>query len=125
VHGDYAYTGSWGSRGAPGDVVHVWRLDGSGRPALLDDVTIDGVTSVGDVEVSADGANLLVAGDRGAGAGLFLFSLSDPEHPALLASVPVSEGIHTATLADIGGRRYAFAAKNPPGPALLIYELTK
>jgi hypothetical protein len=32
--------------------------------------------------------------------------------------------VHTATLADIGGQRYAFAAKNPPAPALLIYQLT-
>jgi hypothetical protein len=124
LHGDYGYTGTWGSRVHSGDVVHVWRLDGTGRPALLDDLVLEGVGSVGDVEVSPDGAVLLVAADRGAAAGLYLYSLSDPEVPQLIASVALAQGVHTATLADIGGHRYAFAAKNPPAPALLIYELT-
>lgn len=126
VHGDYAYTGTWGTRGAAavGDAVHVWRLDGQGRPSWLRAVTIAGVGTVGDLEVSVDGTVLLVAADRGGAAGLYLFSLADPESPAPTASVVLPEGVHTATLADIAGRRYAFGAKNPPSPALLIYELT-
>ena len=36
----------------------------------------------------------------------------------------IPNGIHTATLGEIGGRRYAFAARNPPNPALLIYDVT-
>jgi hypothetical protein len=125
AHGDYVYTGTWGTRGAAvGNVVHVWRLDGNGRPGLVGDVTLEGVGSVGDVEVSADGSVLLVAADRGGAAGLYLFSLANPEQPAPVASVLFPEGVHTATLADIGGQRYAFAAKNPPAPALLIYQLT-
>jgi hypothetical protein len=67
---------------------------------------------------------LLVAADRGGDAGLYVFSLADPERPELVASVVHSEGVHTATFADIGGRRYVFGAKNPPSPALLVYELT-
>jgi hypothetical protein len=125
VHGDYAYTGTWGSRVSAGNVVNVWRLDDNGRPDHLGDLALDGVGTVGDVEVSADGAVLLLATERGPAAGLYLFSLADPERPAPLASVMFPEGVHTATLADIGGRRYAFAAKNPPAPALLIYELTR
>jgi hypothetical protein len=124
VHGDYAYTGTWGSRVGAGNVVDVWRLDDNGRPGHLGELALDDVGTVGDVEVSADGAVLLLATERGPAAGLYLFSLADPERPAALASVVFPEGVHTATLADIGGRRYAFAAKNPPSPALLIFELT-
>ena len=125
VHGDYAYTGTWGSRVSAGNVVNVWRLDDNGRPDHLGELALDNVGTVGDVEGSADGAVLLLATERGPAAGLYLFSLADPERPAPLASVMFPEGVHTATLADIGGRRYAFAAKNPPAPALLIYELTR
>jgi hypothetical protein len=125
VHGDFAYTGTWGTRsGGVGDVVNVWRLDEQGRPGWVDELRIAGIGSVGDLEVSADGGLLLVAADRGGDAGLYVFSLADPERPELVASVVHSEGVHTATFADIGGRRYVFGAKNPPSPALLVYELT-
>jgi hypothetical protein len=124
AHGDHAYTGTWGLRGgAAGDVVRVWRLDGNGGPSLAGDLLLEGVGTVGDVEVSADGGVLLVAADRGAAAGLYLFSLADPERPARIAAAEIPEGVHTATIAEIAGHRYAFAAKNPPNPALLIYEL--
>ena len=36
----------------------------------------------------------------------------------------MADGIHTATIADIDGRRYVFAARNPEDPALLIYDIT-
>jgi hypothetical protein len=35
------------------------------------------------------------------------------------------EGVHTATFGVIGARLYAFAAKNPGQPALLIYDVTR
>jgi hypothetical protein len=124
VSGHYAYTGTWGTRVNSGNAVNIWRLDGFGRPGHVGELVLDQVGSVGDVEVSADGSLLLVAADRGPAAGLYLFSLADPEAPTALGSVRFAEGVHTATLAEIGGRRYAFAAKNPPVPALLIYELT-
>src|SRR6185295_10938089 len=39
-------------------------------------------------------------------------------------SALVSRGFHTATIGEIGGRRYVFAARNPKDPALLIYDIT-
>jgi hypothetical protein len=39
-------------------------------------------------------------------------------------SATVADGLHTATLAEIGGGRYVFAARNPPDPALVIYDIT-
>jgi hypothetical protein len=125
VHGDHAYTGTWGSRATSGNVVHVWRLAATGQPALLGEVALEGVSSVGDVEVSGDGAVLLVAADRGSAAGLYLLSLANPEAPQLTSSVVFAEGVHTATMAAIGGAWYAFAAKNPPSPALIIYRLSE
>lgn len=123
--GSHVYTGTWGTRGAePGNVVNIWRLDQSGRPSWAERVTLSGVGTVGDLQVSADGGQLLVATERGGMAGLVVYGLADPEAPEVIASVTIPDGIHTATLADIGGRRYAFAAKNPPNPALLIFELT-
>jgi hypothetical protein len=53
-----------------------------------------------------------------------VYSLADPEMPVLLGLYPVSTGVHTASLAEIGGRRYVFAAKNPSNPALLILDIT-
>jgi hypothetical protein len=58
--------------------------------------------------------------------GLYLYSLADPAHPVFLARMLAAGGLHTATLAEINGRRYAFAARNPyaDAPALLIYDVT-
>jgi hypothetical protein len=53
-----------------------------------------------------------------------VYSLADPEKPLQLGHYPVSTGVHTASLADIAGKRYVFAAKNPGSPALLILDIT-
>ncbi|HEX6104019.1 MAG TPA: hypothetical protein VFZ26_00460, partial [Gemmatimonadales bacterium] len=125
VHGSHAYTGTWGgAKGRLGNVVSVWRLNASGAPAAAGELEIPGITTVSDVEVSADGELLLFSAEGGTQEGLFLYDLTDPEAPAPLDHEVVAAGIHTATLAEIGGRRYAFAARNPPGPALLIYDVT-
>ena len=125
VHGSHAYTGTWGgAKGRLGNVVSIWRLGASGAPAAAGELEIPGITTVSDVEVSADGAILLFGAERGGGQGLYLYDVSDPENAVPLDHETVSTGIHTATLADIGGRRYAFAARNPSNPALLIYDVT-
>src|SRR5207249_2039328 len=122
VHGAYAYTGTWGGapRGDnPGDVVKIWSLDASGAPTLADSVKTSMISTVSDVQVSDDGAVLVFSAERGANAGLYVYGLADPLHPVFQDSALVTEGIHTATIADIGDRRYVFAAKNPANPALL------
>ena len=127
VHGGYAYTGTWGFRGQsahPGNAVKIWRLDPAGAPELVDSIVEPEIGTVSDVEVSADGNVLLFGAERGSGQGFFLYDVSDPENAQPLDHVAVSTGIHTATLADIGGRRYAFLARNPSRPALLIYDVT-
>jgi len=127
VHGSYAYTGTWGGfsrEGNAGNALKIWSLDGTGAPSLTDSIVIPAVATVSDVEVSADGAVLMFSAELGRHEGLYLYDLADPAAPTFLDSVHVEAGLHTATFGEIGGRRYAFAAKNPPDPALVIFDVT-
>lgn len=129
VHGNYAYTGTWGIRTEPGNALKVWTLDAGGAPTLTRTVTLPGIGTVSDVEVSADGAWLALTAEYGPNAGLHLYSLADPGNPALLDSYLVASangGLHTGTIAEIAGRTYVFAARDPApgGPALVIVDVT-
>jgi hypothetical protein len=127
VHGGYAYTGTWGAvarNGTVGDVVNIWSLDAAGAPRLVDSVKIAGVATVSDLQVSDDGAVLVVSTERGANAGLYVYELADPRRPGLRGTSMVASGLHTATIADISGGRYVFAARMPSPPALMIYDIT-
>jgi len=127
VHGPWAYTGTWGAaprNGARGDVLKIWSLNASGAPTLADSIKLPAISTVSDVQVSEDGSVLVFSTERGANAGLYVYDLSDPRAPVLSDSALVADGIHTATIADIDGRRYVFAARDPKDPALLIYDIT-
>jgi hypothetical protein len=127
VHGSWAYTGTWGGvarNGARGDVVKIWSLDASGAPTLADSIKIPDIGTVSDVQVSDDGSVLVFSTELGANAGLYVYGVTDPRSPVFLDSALVAQGIHTATIAEIGGRRYVFAARDPSAPALLIYDIT-
>jgi hypothetical protein len=134
VHGSYAYTGTWGYRNQPGNVLKVWSLDASGAPSLVSSVTVPEIGTVSDVQVSEDGQFLILSGERGDDGGIYTYGLSDPAHPSFLGSALVGErGVHTVTLAPLNGRTYAFAAMNPgfsgneteDKPALMIYDVTE
>jgi hypothetical protein len=127
VHGTWAYTGTWGGaprNGARGDVVKIWSLDAAGAPTLVDSLKVPDIATVSDVQVSDDGALLVFSAEFGANAGLYVYDLTDPRAPILLDRVLVATGLHTATVADIGGHRYVFAARNPANPALIIYDIS-
>ncbi len=127
VHGSYAYTGTWGGSqrgGNTGNALKIWSLGGSGAPSLVDSIIVPEISTVSDVEVSADGEVLMFSAELGPGEGLYLYDLEDPAAPAFLDSASVPRGLHTATFGEVGGRRYAFTAKNPPDPALLIFDVT-
>jgi hypothetical protein len=133
VHGDHAYTGTWGFRSELGNVLKVWSLGASGAPTLVSSVTVPEIGTVSDVQVSNDGQVLVLSGEGG-GPGIFAYDLSDPAHPSFLDSAQIASGagVHTVTLAAINGRNYAFAARNPgfsgnatnDQPALVIYDIT-
>ncbi len=124
VANGHAYTGTWGNRAAVGNALKVWRLQPGGAPALVDSVITAGIGTVSDVEVSPNGKLLLASSERGPAAGIQFHRLDDPARPRFLTQVSVATGVHTATFGEIGGRLYVFAARNPAGAALLIYDVT-
>ena len=133
VHGNYAYTGTWGFRAKPGNTLNVWSLGAAGSPTRVGSFTVPDIGIVGDVQVSEDGKVLVLSGENGfGGGGIYLYGLSDPARPAFLGTAQVGDaGVHTVTLSTINGRLYAFAARNPgfsedaaEDPALLIYDVT-
>lgn len=130
VFADRAYTGTWGGQprnGVFGNAIKIWRLDASGAPTLADSVIFAGIGTVSDVKGTADGKLLVASAEGGPWGGLYIYSLADPFRPALVARDTVASGMHTAKTADIGGRKYVFAAKNPGAsstPAVRIYDIT-
>ena len=127
VHGNAAYTGTWGTRGGHrGDAVKVWRLGATGAPTLADSIIVPDIGTVSDLEVSDDGRVLMFSAEGGGGNGIYFYSLAaDPLRPRFMAFHPVGSGVHTATFGTVAGRRYAFAAKDPGSPALLILDVTE
>ena len=127
VHGSYAYSGTWGwfrRNGNSGNAAKVWRLDSGPAPVLVDSVIVSDVAAVSDVQVSDDGRLLVLSIEGFDSGGLFVYDLADPAHPVFLGAHAVATGLHTVTLATIGGRLYAFGARNPGGAALMIFDLT-
>ncbi|HEX4632209.1 MAG TPA: hypothetical protein VH163_00135, partial [Gemmatimonadales bacterium] len=124
----YAYSGSWEyaqRTGKSGSTVAVWKLDSAGAPSLLNTIPVSQVTAVSDVKVSPDGKLLMFSTEYGLNAGFYFYSLANPANPSLLEYYQTGqEGIHTAKWAQIGGHLYAFGAKNPSNPALIILDVT-
>lgn len=124
LHGDWAFTGTWGNRLQRGNAVKVWRIDGS-VPSLAGTLTFPDIGTVGDVEVSRDGRLLLVAAENGVNAGLHLVDVRVPDAPVAVARHTLLEGVHTATFGYVGDRVLIFAAKNPPSPAVVVYDVSE
>jgi hypothetical protein len=85
---------------------------------------LTGVGTVSDVAVTPDGSLLVATAEGGAGNGLHLFGRSDPFDPVPRSHVLVPQGLHTGEVAVINGRTYVFGARNPPSPALMIFDIT-
>lgn len=125
VQGGYGYTGGWGVRGVQaGNAIKIWQL-GAGAPVLVDSLVISDITTVSDVQVSADGSLLVFSAENGPNAGLHVYSLAaSRREPEFVAIYRVAQGLHTATVHTVGGRTYVYAARNPADPALLIFDIT-
>jgi hypothetical protein len=120
----YGYTGSWGTRFRPGDAVKIWQLSPTGAPILVDSIITPNITTVSDVEVSADGKWLVFTTEYGGGSGLYVYELTSPGTPVFRAKSLVSAGLHTGSLSVIGGKLYAFTARDPGSPAMIVYDLS-
>ena len=129
ARGQWVYTSTWGARPARGNVVYVWNASGN-TPTLVDTVIVEGVGTTGDVQVSDDGALLVVATEPGPNGMLAIYSLADPAHPRFITrytSPNLASGVHTAQVSRVNGRQYVFAAVNPRAGApsrLTIVDIT-
>jgi hypothetical protein len=124
VRGDWAYTTTWGRRGQnPGNSVKVWYVAGD-KPLMVDTLVVDGATTSGDVQVTADGRLLVVATER-TGGSIAIYTLADPGNPVLLTRYHTDNtepGVHTATVERVNGELYGFLCIDPLGstPAKLV-----
>ncbi|MEO8634498.1 MAG: hypothetical protein ABI587_04375 [Gemmatimonadales bacterium] len=121
----YGYSGTWGFRGQPGNAVKIWQLGNTGAPTLVDSIITPGIGTVSDIEVSPNGHWLVFTAEGGSDNGIHVYELTSPGVPVFRAKSLVATGVHTGTLADIGGTLYAFTAKDPGSPALNIYNLSQ
>jgi len=99
VHGDYAYTGTWGQRSSgtqvnDGDQLLTWDVRDPSAPTRTHALTVDART-VNDIKVRADGtlAVLTHEGSRDGLNGVTLLDLSDPAQPEPIGRF--TEGLQT------------------------------
>jgi hypothetical protein len=114
VVGSVAYTTTWGSRNnVSGNALYTWDVSGD-APQLRDSVIVDNAVTLGDVQATADGRYLVVATEFAPGS-IVVFDLSDPLKPRQVSrflSANITRGVHTAEVARVSGRDYAFLAVN-------------
>jgi hypothetical protein len=131
VAGDWVYTGTWSIRaGTRGNALKIWNAS-SGTPVLVDSAIVTGVGTLGDVQISDDGALLVVASEGGGvlnGISIYDRNPSNPAKPILLSrfvSNQTSPGVHTVKLSRWNGRHYAFLdINNAPPSRLIIVDIT-
>jgi len=118
VRGNYAYTSTWGQRGAGavGNVVNVWNV-AAATPTLVRSIVVPGgaVTTTGDIQVSDDGKLLVVATERVNGS-IVIYDLTDPANPTLrttFTNAHTTNGVHTAEVQRVNGKLYAFLSIDP------------
>jgi hypothetical protein len=114
VRGTTAYTTSWGSRnGVPGNALYIWDV-ASDTPQLRDSVIVSEATTLGDVQATEDGRYLIVATELAPGS-IVVFDLTDtyrPRQVSRFVSQSITRGVHTAEVARVNGRDYAFLSVN-------------
>jgi hypothetical protein len=127
VRGDWAYTSTWHYRAAPGNAVFVWDVAGN-TPLLVDSLIVPGASTTGDVQISDDGALLVVATEFSPGS-IIIYDRSTPDRPTPIStftSPGTRPGVHTVKLGRVDGRHYAFLSIDPGlEPArLVIVDIT-
>jgi hypothetical protein len=116
VAGDWAYTTTWNSRnGVPGNAIFVWDVS-TDTPVLSDSVILPFAGTIGDVQISEDGALLVVSTERTFNEGSIV--IFDRAHPSSLVqfsrfkSASTESGVHTIKLSRVDGRHLAFLSVN-------------
>ena len=126
VHGDYAYTGTWGRRAHAGNHLYAWTLDAQGMPTLSDSIMVDART-VNDVKIRADGRLGVLThegGDvvDGEANGVTFFDLSDPAHPQVVSRFTegLASGVHNAWLEG----NYAYLVVDGYGSGMHVLDVS-
>ena len=130
VRGTTAYTSTWGLRSsARGNAIKIWDVAGN-TPVLVDSIIVATASTLGDVQVSDDGTLLVVGIESNPNGGLAIYQLDTPTRPRLLVRTTGSDlqyGVHTAEVARVNGKLYAFCAIDPTNnvpAALVIMDLS-
>lgn len=123
VRGNYAYTTTWGFRGAPGNAVKIWNVSGN-IPVIVDSLIVSGAGTLGDIQASDDGQLLIVATEFSPGS-IMIYNLTDPTKPQLITRYTnplTNPGVHTAEVQRVNGTLYAFLCVDPGSgtPARLV-----
>lgn len=124
VFGQYAYSGTWGNRGAVGNTLKVWTLGANGAPTIADSLKIPSITTISDVAITPDGKMLVLTAEGGSGQGLYIYNRTNPLKPVLVGSYLTPQGEHTGEVAVINGRTYVFCARDPGSPQMDIFDIT-
>jgi len=119
VNGGYAYTTTWGTRTtgvgqARGNAIKIWSL-AAAAPALVDSVIVSSASTIGDVQVTADGKYLIVATELTPGS-IVIYDLANPAKPVQIARFQNAEtdpGVHTAEIQTVNGKLYGFLSIDP------------
>jgi hypothetical protein len=125
ARGEWAYTSTWSFLLAPGNAVKVWNVSGN-TPVLTDSLIVAGARTTGDVQISDDGALLVVATEFEPGT-IVIYDRSNPARPTLLSTFSTSNtarGVHTVKLGRVAGRLYAFLSVDPDPARLVIADIT-
>lgn len=129
-HGDVAFTGTWGCRGAPGgqcgNALFVWDISTRNSPVLTDSVIVD-ARVVNDVKVSADGSLAIITHEGSADGlnGITLLDLGVPHHPTVITRFTppdLTPGVHNAWIE--GGYAYLAVDSSDPGGGLRVVDVS-
>ena len=98
VHGDCAFTGTWGDRGgALGNTLNTWDITDPTAPELVSDLTVD-ARVVNDVKVRAEGDLAVISHEFSLDQrnGVTLLDLSDPCRPTVISRFTdgLQSGVH-------------------------------
>ncbi len=128
LHGDFAYTGTWGLRqvGAGsnfGDRLYTWDISTPSAPVLTHSLSVD-ARVVNDVKVRADG-RLAIITQEGAADGLdgvTLLDLTDPSRPAPVSRFTdgLEGGVHNTWLEG----DYAYLVLDGNGNGLRVLDVS-
>jgi len=124
VHGDCAYTGTWGDRqGQLGNTLNVWDISDPTAPGLAADVLVD-ARVVNDVKVRSDGKVAVISHEFSLDQlnGITLLDLSAACNPTVISrfTTGLQSGIHNVWIED----DFVYVVTDGVGSGLRILDIS-